>query len=657
MTAIIRPYNFPVRPGHRETVESYTRRVLDANFETVQHQRLLIAQVGGPTHRVGRDSTWLRLLAVKTQRDTMHLSPHATGWLTHPDGTGCKGCTAGLPERWMCALCAKGARIQQNPHFDDLVCLHHHRFVGLELLPEEQISIGAGPDRQTLVDAALRFRKLRRARLLDVRLFRLLDTTLAATMRPITGVPAAMRAFPTVVSTVWAITRPHFQRRFFSPDNSFADAFAVLTSELETVFGEPQPVLARAVWLYARAAFWSIRHSIVAQTSFEPAWAHDFPVTLAITTDFAGGPGDLEPFINFLTVTGDDPATLAQFEVGFPTGRLAPPTTATRNGVPKALSICAAGHQFEVSAAKRPENAGSAPVCPVCEDRLIQPGYNDLASTHPKVAAELDVTLNDGLTANEVAASSRRNLYWRCAKSHSYMASPFRRTSAKFGCPICSNRIIVAGINDVATTHPDVVKLWDLRWLATASPTKLSADSHRMIDFICQPEGHEYELRLVEATNGRGCPICERNKNRTGASHLATTLPGLAAEWHPTYNHGLQPSCFTHDSKDKVYWLCPVGHTYLMCIERRAAGYNCSVCSRPTLVPGVNDLATTQPILVTEFHTYLNGMKSPDRIFAGTALYWWLCTAGKHKQQQSVPDRIESKGCPACQLEERILTK
>ena len=657
MTAIIRPYNFPVRPGHRETVESYTRRVLEANFETVQHQRLLIAQVGGPTHRVGRDSTWLRLLAVKTQRDTLHLSPHATGWLTHRDGTGCKGCTAGLPERWMCTLCAKGARIQQNRHFDDLVCLHHHRFVGLELLPEEQVSIGAGPDRQTLVDAALRFRRLRRARLLDVRLFRLLDTTLAETLPPITGVPAAMRAFPTVVSTVWAITRPHFQRRFFSPDNSFADAFAVLTSELETVFGEPQPVLARAIWLYARATFWSIRHSIVTQRPFEPAWTHDFPVTFAITTAFAGGVGDLEPFINFLAVTGDDPATLAQFELGFPTGRLVPPTAALRNGTQKALSICAAGHQFEVSAAKRPEKAGSAPVCPVCEDRLIQPGYNDLAATHPKVAVELDVTLNDGITANEVSADSRRNLLWRCPKGHSYPASPFARISAKANCPICADRLIVPGINDVATTHPEVVALWDPRWLATASPTKLSAGSNRMIDFICQPEGHEYQLRLVEATNGKGCPVCERNKNRTAPSNLATTHPDLAAEWHPSYNHGLEPSDFTHDSKEKVHWQCPIGHAYLMRIDQRTARYKCTVCTPPSLVPGVNDLATTQPVLVTEFHTYLNGMKSPDRITAGTDLYWWLCTAHKHKYQQSLPHRVESKGCPMCQPEERLLAK
>ena len=31
--------------------------------------------------------------------------------------------------------------------------------------------------------------------------------------------------------------------------------------------------------------------------------------------------------------------------------------------------------------------------------------------------------------------------------------------SRNYGCPVCSNRKIIRGINDVATTHPDIAKL------------------------------------------------------------------------------------------------------------------------------------------------------------------------------------------------------
>lgn len=654
MSHVVRPYIFPVRPGHRETVASYTSRVLERNFETQQHWNQLLTQLNGKLTVANRDSAWLALLADKTKRDSLHLSAHPTAWLTHIDGDGCDMCAENLPERWMCTRCAKGARVKQNPHFDNLVCQKHRRWVGLEVPPEQQVQLGDGPEGDVMLKAATRFEKLRRAHLLDVRLFLLLEDTIAETAVASSGNPASTSAFLAVISTVWAITRPAFTQQFFSPAHSFAESFECLSSELRHLFGTEQPELARAVWLYSRPTFWSIRHSLITQTLFTPTWPHDFPLATNIARAFEAPADKMEPFTNFLLASGDDSVTVAQFGAGTHSKRVAP-ATAPRIKSNTELSICSAGHQFESSASRQPAKAGSATLCPVCDNRIIQPGYNDLATTHPNVAAQLDITLNNGLTATQIAASSRQTLQWRCPVGHSFTASVSNRTAAKSSCPICLNRVIVPGVNDVATTHPEVVALWDPSWLAIARPTKMSAGSNRMVYFICATERHSYQIRLVEATNGKGCPVCGRKKNRTADSNLSTTHPSLAEEWHPTYNHGLEPSDFTHGSKEKAVWLCPVGHHYVARIERRVAGYKCSVCSRRTLVPGVNDLSTTQPLLVTEFHPYLNGMKGPDRIFAGTDLYWWRCIRNNHKYQQSVPHRVNSKGCPMCPPEERLL--
>ncbi|WP_217508813.1 zinc-ribbon domain-containing protein [Curtobacterium pusillum] len=70
----------------------------------------------------------------------------------------------------------------------------------------------------------------------------------------------------------------------------------------------------------------------------------------------------------------------------------------------------------------------------------------------------------------------------------------------------------------------------------------------------------------------------------------------------------------------------------------------------------VNDLATTDPLLVTEWHDYLNGSKRPELMFAGTDRYWWKCAFG-HVQQQSVPNRRKSRGCTECKPEDRILNQ
>lgn len=66
--------------------------------------------------------------------------------------------------------------------------------------------------------------------------------------------------------------------------------------------------------------------------------------------------------------------------------------------------------------------------------------------------------------------------------------------------------------------------------------------------------------------------------------------------------------------------------------------------SRRTLVPKVNDLATTDPVLVLEWHSYLN-WKEPSKTFAGTDPVWWRCLAERHVYQQSAPNRRKAVRC------------
>lgn len=92
-----------------------------------------------------------------------------------------------------------------------------------------------------------------------------------------------------------------------------------------------------------------------------------------------------------------------------------------------------------------------------------------------------------------------------------------------------------------------------------------------------------------------------------------------------------------------------------MRIERRTTGYKCSICSRHKLVYRVNDFATIELVLVTEFHSYLNGLKAPDRILPGDNLFCWKCLAAGDVASQSVPHRRRSKGCTECPPELRSL--
>ena len=47
------------------------------------------------------------------------------------------------------------------------------------------------------------------------------------------------------------------------------------------------------------------------------------------------------------------------------------------------------------------------------------------------------------------------------------------------GCPVCSGLIPEVGVNDLATTHPELVKKWDYERNEKLKPEDLKAGSHK----------------------------------------------------------------------------------------------------------------------------------------------------------------------------------
>jgi hypothetical protein len=650
MSATVRRYPFRVRPLHRETAESYSRRVLRRNLEDDGHKAQLIRESGATTV-AGKHAAWLSILSTKAGRDLAYVvSPHSDG-MSHIDGTSCEFCTDQLPERWMCTLCSQGAEVRQHPHFDDLVCLNHRRWVGLTDSPASQHAIGLQH-----VEAARVFAKLRRTGRLDVRLYILLTSTLTAATSSDGGqFTTEEQAFPTIVQLAKTLTSTSFARQFFDTRSTFAAAYEHLRKLVHHVVGEAAVTTVRALWLYLRPAVVTLRTCIARKTEYSTSWPHDYRLSSAVATEMVRRADALEPFDRYLEVTGDTPLTVARLGPASFLTRTAEQSNGSTTTRRKELSICSRGHQFE-SSTVGPDYfvfPRKMPRCPVCSTRLIQPGINDLATTHPAVAREFDETMNYGLTAADISASSKTKYNWRCPYGHSHSSTASNRTSAKSKCPVCLQRVVVAGVNDVATTHPDIVATWHPSYLTLVPPSSLTHGSNRVIDWLCENE-HEYSMRLWDRVNGGGCPECTRANNQKGEFNLRITHPALAAEWHPSLNGERQPEDFTHGSKESACWLCPVGHEYWTRIERRTRGYNCKVCSRRTLVPNVNDLATTEPILASEYHPYMN-RRSAEETLAGTARHWWLCKAHGHKTQQAVVHRIKSRGCSECPAHERIL--
>ena len=97
---------------------------------------------------------------------------------------------------------------------------------------------------------------------------------------------------------------------------------------------------------------------------------------------------------------------------------------------------CTFGHEWRALISHRNKNRG----CPVCSGKKILPGYNDLATTHPKLIHEWDYEKNLNITPDEIGRGSEKKVWWMCNRGHSWSAAVYSRASG-VGCPHCAKEL------------------------------------------------------------------------------------------------------------------------------------------------------------------------------------------------------------------------
>lgn len=75
--------------------------------------------------------------------------------------------------------------------------------------------------------------------------------------------------------------------------------------------------------------------------------------------------------------------------------------------------------------------------CPCCTNRVAAEGVNDLATTHPQIAAEWNHGRNGELESTDVVAGSSKRVLWKCRDGHKWQAVVYRRKAGGGNCPIC----------------------------------------------------------------------------------------------------------------------------------------------------------------------------------------------------------------------------
>jgi hypothetical protein len=380
------------------------------------------------------------------------------------------------------------------------------------------------------------------------------------------------------------------------------------------------------------------------------------------------------------------------------------PTTVVAGTEKKYSWLCLEGHEWSSSISNRTRNKSNCPTCArVKKTKLVKKRIKrnrlGLTFTHPKIAKQAF-----GWDPDQVMASSKAKLEWKCSLGHHWKAMVTNRTKAGGNnCPICSNYQVLAGFNDLATTHPELAKQaygWD--------PTTVVAGSHKKLSWICNTQ-HVWAVSPGSRISGNtSCPICSNNKVLKGFNDLATTHPELAKEafeWDATlfsagsgvkrkwkckeYQHvyeakishragllsacpicsnqqvlagfndlatthpelameanGWEPSKIVAGTHKKKSWKCPLGHIYSSKVNNRTSANkrNCPICSNYQVLAGFNDLATTHPEIAKEVYNW-----NPSTVLAGSgSKKKWIC-ANKHIYTASLVNRTSAKsGCPKC---------
>lgn len=146
--------------------------------------------------------------------------------------------------------------------------------------------------------------------------------------------------------------------------------------------------------------------------------------------------------------------------------------------------------------------------CPYCSGQILKVGLNDLKTKHHNIAEEWSER-NLTLRPEMVNEKSCKNVWWKCNTcGYEYKAVIKSRVKGLI-CPVCSERKIQAGYNDLATTDKALINEWNYQRNADVLPIEVSRYARRFVWWKCSC-GHEWRERICERIiNHSICKECE----------------------------------------------------------------------------------------------------------------------------------------------------
>lgn len=126
-----------------------------------------------------------------------------------------------------------------------------------------------------------------------------------------------------------------------------------------------------------------------------------------------------------------------------------------------------------------------------------------------------DQEANGELTPHDIPLNYSREVFWKCPVcNYQWSQSPAARTHKDriSGCPHCTGRVAMPGVDDLETLYPDIAAEWDYSKNKGLVPSQIKPHSNIKRFWICSKHNVGYETSPANRVNGGGCKLCKSEK-------------------------------------------------------------------------------------------------------------------------------------------------
>ena len=142
------------------------------------------------------------------------------------------------------------------------------------------------------------------------------------------------------------------------------------------------------------------------------------------------------------------------------------------------------------------------------EKMFYKPKYffnvGDIVNNKCEVVEKFSTERRD--STSKKGTTTQKAYKCRCLKDNYLFTISESELKAGHGCPVCCNQKVISGVNDVATTDPDLIKYF----VNQEDAKKYSRNSGKQLDFKCLTCGSIKNMRIADLTKNNGvfCSKC-----------------------------------------------------------------------------------------------------------------------------------------------------